>query len=107
MEVQNIVFDGTTSSLGMTFVPNPAVPNEVALMGCAYAILMAYPNDQVTAAKYIFGVYRVLGFGVLPPQQPGDDVEALKADQKVMDAIRHTMPQVADAIMRWAEPEQP
>ena len=102
MEATNIVFDPATSAITVTIVPNPAVPEEIALMGCAYAILMAFPGDQVTAMKYIFGTFKVLGFSLLPPPWSEPDASAAKAmlmaEPKVMDAIRRAAPEVAAKI---------
>jgi len=104
MKATDIVFDATTSAMGLTIVPDPNDPEEVALMGCAYAILMAYPDDQATAAKYIFAVYRVLGFGFLPPPWAvaGSIAElksALMQNQTVMAAIRQAAPDIAELIV--------
>ena len=70
MKATNIIFDPTTSAMTVTIVPG-SDPAEVALMGCSYAILMAYPTDQKTAAKYIAGVFKVLGGSLLPWESEG------------------------------------
>jgi hypothetical protein len=96
MQAVDIAFNAVDSSMALTIVPDPAVPEEVALMGCAYAILMTFPDDQATAAKYIYGVFRVFGFGVI--QAPASKDEII-ANSQVMDAIRSASPEIANKLL--------
>jgi len=97
MDVVNIGFEPSTCALSMTFLPDPNDPNEMALMGCIYSIIMAFPDDPHSALKYSLACAKIL----LPGSVPG--AAEMAADAPAAKAMLQSSPEAMAAVKQGSQ----